>query len=73
MARRIGFPLYGVRYCGNLKKKEVHDLDNEATKCQIDKIIRSEYVILFDTLASAHQVGYDNCRHCLDNPPPEVI
>ena len=42
MSRRIGYPLYNNRYCGNKNKMEVHDLDNEdknASGCQIDEMM----------------------------------
>lgn len=70
MPRRYGSPLYGNRYCGNKKKMEVHDLDNEdksASGCQIDEIIRAGHAKAFfpDTLAQAHAEGYDNCAYCI--------
>lgn len=37
----------GIRYLGNTNKKEVHDLQNEKTQCQIDEI-----------LAAGHAVGF---------------
>ena len=67
MARRPGPPLHGNRYCGNTNKKEVHDLDNEKTLCQIDEIITAEHARTFDpdTLEQAHREGYDNCAYCI--------
>lgn len=67
MARRPGPPLYSNRYCGNTNKKEVHDLDNEKTNCQIDEIIAAGHARTFtpDTLDQAHKDGYDNCAYCL--------
>jgi|Deesub1362B_J571_1020462.scaffolds.fasta_scaffold00655_15 hypothetical protein len=70
MARRLGPPLYGKRYCGNIKKMEVHDLDKEDTSesgCQIDEIIAAGHAITFDpdTLEQAHREGYDNCAKCI--------
>ena len=70
MTRRKSHPLFGARYCGDLKKKEVHDLDNETTTCQVDKIIDSEYAIPFGALSTARLVGYKDCRHCLDDLSP---
>lgn len=58
----------GERYCGNVSKKEVHDLDQEDTKpngCQIDEIINAGNDRPFSTLADAHAQGYDNCAKCL--------
>ena len=66
--RRQPAPLYGARYCGNLNKKEIHDLDNEDTSasgCQIDEIIRANHAMRFDSLPIAHGRGYDNCAKCL--------
>ena len=43
MTRRQGPPLNGAQYCANTSpsKKEVHDLDNEKTLCQIDEIVQA--------------------------------
>lgn len=65
MARRPGSPLHGAQYCGNTRTKEVHDLDNEKTQCQIDEIISAGNAVPFYLLATAHQNGYDNCAYCL--------
>jgi hypothetical protein len=55
----------GERYCGNKSKKEVHDLDNEKTNCQIDEIIDAGNDRPFNALADAHAAGFDNCHWCL--------
>ena len=58
----------GERYLGNTNSKEVHDLDNEDTSasgCQIDEIIRAGHDTPFNSLATAHGQGYDNCAKCL--------
>ena len=68
MARRYKGNMNGQRYLGNTSKKEVHDLDNEKTaanQCQIDEIIAAGNDKPFDTLASAHTAGYDDCDYCL--------
>ncbi len=65
MARRHKGNMNGERYCGNTDKKEVHDLDNEKTNCQIDEIIRAGHDKPFTTLPAAHSAGYDNCYYCL--------
>jgi hypothetical protein len=68
MARRYKGNMNGQRYLGNTSKKEVHDLDNEKTaanQCQIDEIITADNDKPFDTLASAHTAGYDDCDYCL--------
>ena len=68
MARRPGYPLYDKRYCGNTDKKEVHDLDNETTQCQIDEIIAAGHARTFtpDTLEQAHKEDYDNGAYCIE-------
>ena len=67
MARRFGYPLCGKKYCGNLNKKEVHDLDKEKFNCQINEIIQAGHAITFnpDTLPQAHSKGFDNCAYCI--------
>ncbi len=57
----------GIRFLGNTNKKEVHDLNNETTQCQIDEIIRAGHAVKFepDTLAQAHKEGYDNGAYCI--------
>jgi hypothetical protein len=57
----------GERYLGNTNSKEVHDLDNENNNCQIDEIIAAGHDIPFNTLAAAHNAGYDDCYWCLPN------
>lgn len=55
------------RFLGNTNKKEVHDLRNEKTNCQIDTILRNGHGIVFspDTLAQARSEGFDNCAYCI--------
>ena len=55
------------RYLGNSNTKEVHDLHNEKTQCQIDEIIRARHAVVFtpDTLSQAHADGYDNGHYCI--------
>jgi len=60
---------YGQRYLGNSDQNhmEVHDLSNEKTQCQIDKIIAARHAVKFipDTLDEAHRNNYDNCDYCI--------
>jgi hypothetical protein len=63
--RRYGGNMNGERYLGNTNKKEVHDLDNENTNCQIDEIIRAGNDKPFNSQAEARSSGYDNCHYCL--------
>ena len=65
MSRRYAAPLNGARYCGNTSSKEVHDLDYEKSQCQIDEIIAAGHAVPFNTLGTAHNLGYDNCHWCL--------
>lgn len=65
MARRWTGNMNGERYLGNTNTKEVHDLDNEKTSCQIDEIISAGHDKPFNTLSTAHNAGYDNCQWCL--------
>ncbi len=65
MTRRLTPPLNGARYCGNTNEMEVHDLDNEKSSCQIDKIIAGGHARPYHSVESAHTAGYDNCHWCL--------
>jgi hypothetical protein len=67
MARRYNGNMNGERYLANSSKSkmEVHDLDNEQTKCQINEIIKAGHDRPYTSLSSAHSDGYDNCAHCL--------
>jgi len=65
MARRPGFPLYWAKFCGNISEKEVHDLDNEKTCCQINETIAARHALPFNDLATAHKAGHDNCAYCI--------
>jgi len=63
--RRNKGNMRGEKYCGNVHKNEIHDLDNENTNCQIDEIIRAGHDKPFTTLASAHAAGMEDCDWCL--------
>jgi hypothetical protein len=67
MARRYTSNMNGERYLANKSpsKKEVHDLDNEKSQCQIDEIIRAGHDKPYNSLSAAHSDGYDNCAYCL--------
>ena len=52
------------RYIGNSNAKEVHDLQNESPHCQLAEV-EIEHRIGFETLAAAHEAGYDNCHWCI--------
>lgn len=63
--RRNSGNMNGERYCGNVHKKEVHDLDNEKTSCQVDEIIKAGHDKPFTSLSSAHAAGMEDCGWCL--------
>ncbi len=65
MARRYKGNMNGERYLGNKNEMEVHDLDNEKSQCQIDKIIDAGNDVPFGTLAAAERQGYDRGAYCL--------
>lgn len=69
MARRHTGHMKGERYLANTSpsKKEVHDLDNEKTNCQIDEIIKAGNDKPYNSLTAAHNDGYDDCAYCLKN------
>ena len=69
MARRHTGHMNGERYLANTSpsKKEVHDLDNEKTNCQIDEIIKAGHDKPYHSLDAAHKDGYDDCAYCLKN------
>jgi len=60
---------YGHTYLGNSSpsKMEVHQVSNEKTNCQLSEILSAGHAVGFspDTLAQAHQDGYDNCAYCI--------
>lgn len=55
------------QYLGNTNSKEVHDLTNEQTNCQIQEIINAGHAVIFDpdTLAQANSEGFDNGHWCI--------
>lgn len=67
MARRNKGNMNGERYLANKSpsKKEVHDLDNEKTSCQIDEIIAAGNDKPYTSLSAANADGYDNCAYCI--------
>lgn len=67
MARRHSGNMRGERYLANKSpsKREVHDLDNEKSQCQVGEIIRAGNDKPYNALADAHRDGYDNCAYCL--------
>jgi hypothetical protein len=69
MARRWRGNMNGEQYLANknTRSREVHDLDNEKTSCQIDEIIRAGNDKPYTSHSAARADGYDNCHYCLGN------
>lgn len=67
MARRYGGRMNGERYLANANtsSREVHDLDDERTNCQIDEIIAAGNERPYDSVSAAVADGYDRCHWCL--------
>lgn len=67
--RRYSGNMNGEKYLANTSpsKKEVHDLDNEKTQCQIDEIIKAKHDKPYNSLSVAKNDGYDNCAFCIGN------
>ncbi len=67
MSRRHKGNMNGEKYLANTSpsKKEVHDLDEEKSQCQIDEIIEAGHDKPYSTLAAARDDGYDNCHYCI--------
>ena len=65
--RRYNGNMNGERYLANTNtsSKEVHDLDNEKTNCQIDEIIEAGHDKPYNSLEKAHEGGFDNCHYCI--------
>jgi len=68
MTRRSGYPYNGKRYLANSNTKEIHDLDNESTSCEINKI-KTEHITMLDTEYEVQtyirNYGYNGCYWCL--------
>lgn len=75
MARQLHDPIDGKYIVGDdnphhfhdAHHYHVHDLHNEKTSCEIQKIINAGHVHLFDSLDTALGQGdYVRCEHCLN-------
>jgi len=76
MARQLGDPINGKYIIGdknpehyrNAQHYHVHDLHNEKSGCEIQKIINAVHVQTFspDTVSTATANGYVRCEHCLN-------
>lgn len=67
MVRRHSGNMRGEQYLANRSpsKREVHDLDHETARCQIDEIIRAGNDKPYTSHTAAKADGYDNCHHCI--------
>jgi hypothetical protein len=65
MARRNTGKMKGEQYLANTNKMEVHNLDNEQTDCEIDKIMKAGHEKPYKSQKAANDDGYDNCAHCI--------
>lgn len=70
MARRVQGPFYAKKFLLNVNTLELHDLDNEKTACQIDKI-EYDHIFMFNSLLEARIAlqargrQLNGCHHCL--------
>ncbi|WP_051052858.1 hypothetical protein [Fulvivirga imtechensis] len=55
----------GQRYMVDTGKREVHDLFNVKTNCQINDIMEDGGDRPFPSLISAHKAGYRDCIWCI--------
>lgn len=65
MTRRHSKPLYGKRYCGNKKTRQLHDLERESFDCQINTIIVAGLAVGFNTVEEAKKAGYLTEHFCM--------
>lgn len=65
MTRRHDKPLYGKRYCGNKKTKQLHDLERESFDCQISATIFAGLAVGFNTIEEAKKAGYHTEHFCM--------
>lgn len=67
MATPVSSRPAGKQFLGNTNTKEVHNLRNEQTQCQIDEIISAGHAVVFtpDTVEQAKQEGYDRGHYYL--------
>jgi hypothetical protein len=62
---RYGYPLFGLRYCGDMRTGVVHDLENEQVGCGVARIIAADHARPFYTLDSAVEKGFIACPFCV--------
>lgn len=62
---RYGYPLFGLRYCGDMGTGLVHDLNNEQVGCGIARIIAADQARPFYSLESALEKDFAECPLCM--------
>ena len=58
-----------MAYLANSNTKEIHDLDNTQTNCQINEILPEHKIplpTLDEVLDYINNKGYNGCRWCLE-------
>jgi hypothetical protein len=65
MSRKTSGYMVGERYCGDVRTRVVHDLDNEKSGCQIAEIMRTGNDKPFNYLETATAAGFSPCPGCL--------
>ena len=55
----------GEQFCADMRKREIHDLDNEQAGCFINLVIVSRYDRPFPKLPSALAIGFTACTYCI--------
>ena len=75
MSRHYLGHMNGEKYLANssLSKREVHDLDNENSNCQIDEIIKAGHDKPYNSLEAARRDGFDNCAYCIGGSTREYL
>lgn len=58
----------GQRYMIDIGKKQVHDLFNVKTNCQINDIMEEGNDKPISSLIDAHKSGYKDCIWCIGGP-----
>jgi hypothetical protein len=64
MTRSEQGPMQNERFCGDRKKKIVHDLDHEKSECHIDLIITAGNADPFKDMTEARESEYLPCPYC---------
>jgi hypothetical protein len=65
ITKRFEPPYNGKQYLADTNTNRVHDLDNEKTECDIDKI-ESEHIKMFDDIGQAYVEEFKDCEYCIE-------